>query len=54
MKANIARPIDRTQRAYGSDKKGKPYKEAKKEQTKKEGPTKRQEPKNEDPAKKSN
>ena len=41
MKANIARPIDRTQRAHGSDKKGKPYKEAKKEQTKKEGPTKR-------------
>ena len=41
MKANIARPIDRTQRAHGSDKKGKPYKEAKKEQTKKECPTKR-------------
>ena len=41
MKANIARPIDRTQRAHGSDKKGKPYKEAEKEQTKKECPTKR-------------
>ena len=34
MKANIARPIDRTQHAHGSDKKkGKPYKEAEKEQT---------------------